>query len=163
VAKDFSSTPDEVLREAVGYKAICIFVNKKILPEQVEILKKNGNELILCCSAGYDNVPLEELKEAGLRVARVPSYSPSSIAEYAISSLLALSKNLQRSYEHTKKANFTIAGLQCILIEDKVIGVIGTGLIGKMFVQKAAGLCKEVICFDAYPSHEWIDKIPNAR
>ncbi len=84
-------------------------------------MKANGNKLVLCCSAGFDNVPIELCKEAGIRVARVPSYSPSSIAEYAISSMLALAKNLQKSYEQTKDADFTIAGLQCILIEDKKV------------------------------------------
>ena len=32
---------------------------------QVEILKENGNKLVLHCSAGYDNSPSEELKAAG--------------------------------------------------------------------------------------------------
>ena len=59
--------------------------------------------------------------EEGIRVARVPSYSPSSIAEYAISSMMALAKNLQMSYEQTKHADFTIGGLQCILMEDKAV------------------------------------------
>ncbi len=54
--------PDEVLRHADGYTAICIFVNKKILDSQVEILKDNGNKLILCCSAGFDNVPIDLCK-----------------------------------------------------------------------------------------------------
>ena len=44
---------------------------------------------------------------------------------------MALAKNIQKSYELTKNADFTIGGLQCILLEDKVAGVIGTGLIGK--------------------------------
>ena len=105
-------------------------MNKKITNEQVDILQANGNKLILCCSAGFDNVPIEKCKEVGIKIARVPSYSPSSIAEYAVSSIMALAKNIQKSYELTKKADFTIGGLQCMLLEDKVAGVIGTGLIG---------------------------------
>ena len=142
---------------------MCIFVNKKILPSQVDILKANGNKLILCCSAGFDNIPLEQVKAAGIRVGRVPSYSPSSIAEYAISSILALSKNIQKSYELTKEADFTIGGLQCILLEDKTVGIIGTGLIGKKTVQKISGLVKKVLCYDAYPANDWIATIPNAE
>ena len=118
------------MKEAAGYTAICIFVNKRITNEQVEILHANGNKLILCCSAGFDNVPVEKCNDAGIKVARVPSYSPSSIAEYAVSSIMALAKNIQKSYEMTKRADFTIGGLQCMLLEDKVAGVIGTGLIG---------------------------------
>ena len=52
VATGFHGVPDEILKQAHGYTAICVFVNKKISPEQVEILKDNGNKLILCCSAG---------------------------------------------------------------------------------------------------------------
>jgi len=129
----------------------------------LDLLKKNGNKLILCTSAGYDNIPLEALKAADIRVARVPAYSPSSIAEYALSSILALSKNIQKSYELTKEADFTIGGLQCILLEDKVAGVIGTGLIGKKTVQKLSGLFKKVLCYDAFPAHDWIGGIPNAE
>jgi len=56
VATGFTGVPDEVLRQAAGYKAICIFVNKKIQESQAHILKENGNQVILCCSAGFDNV-----------------------------------------------------------------------------------------------------------
>ena len=94
---------------------------------------------------------------------RVPSYSPSSIAEYAVSSIMALAKNIQKSYELTKTADFTIGGLQCMLLEDKVAGIIGTGLIGKKCVQKISGLVSKVLCFDAYPANDWIKTIPNAE
>ena len=136
--------PDGVLMEAEGYQSICLFVNKKLTESQIDILAENGNKLILCCSAGFDNIPIEKAKAKGLRVARVPSYSPSSIAEYAISSIFALSKNIQKSYELTKQADFTIAGLQCMLLEDKTAGIIGTGLIGKKTAQKISGLVGKV-------------------
>lgn len=139
LAEGFHGVPDEVLKEANGYTALCLFVNKKLKPEQVDILKSNGNKLILCCSAGFDNVPVDQCKEAGIRIGRVPSYSPASIAEYAVSSIMSLAKNIQKSYELTKKADFTIGGLQCILLEDKVAGIIGTGLIG---MDQPKYLCK---------------------
>ena len=82
MATGFHGVPDETLRQAEGYTAICIFVNKKIQPTQVDILKSNGNKLILCCSAGFDNIPLDEVKAAGIRVGRVPAYSPSRYVNY---------------------------------------------------------------------------------
>lgn len=158
-----SGVSDDNLRGAKGFKAICIFVNKKIEARQVEILKENGNQLILHCSAGYDNSPTAELKEAGIRAARVPSYSPASIAEYAITQILALAKNTHMSYVMTKKADFDITSLQCQLVENKVAGIIGTGLIGRMAAEKISGLVSKVLCFDVYPDHEWIKKIANAE
>ena len=163
VAEGFSGVPDEILRQAEGFKAICIFVNKKVKPEQIDILKSNGNQLILCCSAGFDNVPLDQCKASGIRVGRVPSYSPSSIAEYAVSSIMALAKNIEKSYVMTKKADFSIGSLQCMLLEDKVAGIIGTGLIGKKTVQKISGLVSKVLCYDAFPNQDWIANVPNAE
>jgi len=158
-----SGISDENLRGAKGFTAICIFVNKKILPEQVEIIKENGNQLILHCSAGFDNSPTSELREAGVRVARVPSYSPSSIAEYALTQIMALAKNTQMSYEMTKKADFEISNMQCILMENKVCGIVGTGLIGKQMAKKISGLVDKVLCFDVYPDNVWIKTIFNAE
>jgi len=158
-----SGVTDENLKGAAGFTAICIFVNKKISAEQATILKDNGNQLILHCSAGFDNSPTEELKSAGIKVARVPSYSPGSIAEYAVTQIMALAKNTHMSYVMTKKADFDITSLQCLLLENKVCGVIGTGLIGKKCVQKISGLVEKVVCFDAYPDSEWIKSVPNAE
>jgi len=154
---------DDALREAKGFTAVCIFVNKKILPSQVPILVDNGNKLILHCSAGYDNAPWEELKAAGIAVYRVPSYSPASIAEFAITNILALAKNVEKSFVMTKMADFEIEPLQCILLETRICGVIGTGLIGKITAKKISALVDKVLCYDVYPDHEWIKTVPNAE
>jgi len=154
---------DGNLRKAKGFTAICIFVNKKIEPRQVEILKENGTKLVLHCSAGYDNSPTKELKEAGIRAARVPSYSPGSIAEYAVTQIMALAKNTHMSYVMTKKADFDITSLQCLLLENKTCGIIGTGLIGKKTAEKISGLVEKVLCFDVYPDKDWISTVPRAE
>ena len=49
-----------------------------------------------------------------------------------------------------------------MLLEDKIAGVIGTGLIGKKCVQKLSGLVSRVLCYDAFPASDWIKTIPNA-
>merc|ERR1712135_115236 len=56
-----------------------------------------------------------------------------------------------------------MGGLQCILLEDKVAGIIGTGFIGRKTVEKIAGLVKKVVCYDAYPNQDWIKTVPNAE
>ena len=63
----------------------------------------------------------------------------------------------------TKKADFSIGSLQCMLLEDKVAGIIGTGLIGKKTVQKISGLVSKVLCYDAFPNQDWIANVPNAE
>ena len=55
----------------------------------------------------------------------------------------------------------TIGVFQCLLMENKTCGVIGTGLIGKKAAAKVSGLVDKVLCFDVYPDNEWINTIPN--
>jgi len=162
VVSQESGVTDENLRGAKGFTAICIFVNKKIEARQVPILVENGNRVVLHCSAGFDNSPTAELKAAGIKALRVPSYSPGSIAEYAIAQIMALAKNTHMSYVMTKKANFEVTSMQCLLMENKICGVLGTGLIGRKAAAKVSGLVEKVLCFDVYPDHEWIKTIPNA-
>ena len=142
--------PDSALRrDTVGYTAICLSVNKVICEDQVKFLKKNGIKLILCCSLGYYNVPVEACKAAGIRVARVPLCSPSGISMYAINLVTKLSKNLRRDWS------------------DCSLGVLGTGFNGRQFAEDMSGHVREIICFDknsAFPFlGGWIKKLPNGR
>ena len=93
----------------------------------------------------------------------MPSYSPASIAEYAVTQMMALAKNTQMSYVMTKKADFEISNMQCILMENKTCGIIGTGLIGRMTAKKVSGLVDKVLCYDVFPDHDWIKTIGNAE
>ncbi|MBQ4253832.1 MAG: HPr family phosphocarrier protein, partial [Erysipelotrichaceae bacterium] len=61
---------------ARGYDAVCIFVNDDASKEVVDILAGSGIRLILLRCAGFNNVDLEAAKEHGIKVARVPAYSP---------------------------------------------------------------------------------------
>eukprot|EP00091_Calanus_sinicus_P005980 TRINITY_DN1653_c0_g1_i13.p1 TRINITY_DN1653_c0_g1~~TRINITY_DN1653_c0_g1_i13.p1 ORF type:complete len:172 (-),score=58.05 TRINITY_DN1653_c0_g1_i13:243-716(-) len=76
---------------------------------------------------------------------------------------MALAKNTHMSYVMTKKADFEITNMQCLLLENKICGVIGTGLIGKKCAAKISGLVEKVLCFDVFQDNEWIKTIPNAE
>ena len=56
----------------------------------------------------FHNLNIEEFFQ-------VPSYSPGSIAEYAIAQIMALAKNTHMSYVMTKKANFEVTSMQVIV------------------------------------------------
>lgn len=44
--------------------------------------------------AGFDRVDLKACEKAGIVVARVPTYSPSSVAEHAAAMLMCLNRSL---------------------------------------------------------------------
>ncbi len=138
---------------AAGYDAVCIFVNDIADKETLETLKNCGVKLLVLRCAGFNNVDIQNLPE-GLKVVRVPRYSPYAVAEHAVALLLSVDRKIYKSYQRTKKYNFTLNGLLGFDIHGKTIGVIGTGKIGKVFIQIMKGFGTEVLAYDVYQDKE---------
>ena len=66
---------------ARGYDAVCAFVNADAGAMTLEILAGFGVKLVLMRCAGFDAVNVPVAEDLGLKVTRVPAYSPEAIAE----------------------------------------------------------------------------------
>lgn len=138
---------------ARGYDAVCIFVNDFADKRTLEILKECGVKLIVLRCAGFNNVDIENLPN-DLTVVRVPEYSPYAVAEHAVALLLSIDRKIYKAYQRTKKYNFTLNGLLGFDIHGKTVGVIGTGKIGKAFIQIMKGFGTEVLAYDVFEDKE---------
>lgn len=134
---------------ATGFDVVCIFVNDTANKVVLEKLKSLGVKLIALRCAGYNNVEISHLP-SGLGVVRVPAYSPYAVAEHTAGLLLALDRKVYKSYQRTKKYNFSLDGLLGFDIHEKTVGVIGTGKIGKVFINIMNGFGANVIAYDVY-------------
>lgn len=133
---------------AKGYDVVCIFVNDNANVEALKILEENGVKCVALRCAGFNNVSLEN--KGSLRVVRVPQYSPYSVAEHAVALLLNINRKIYKAYQRTKKYNFSIDGLLGFDIHGKTVGVIGTGKIGKVFIEIMNGFGANVIAYDLF-------------
>lgn len=131
-----------------GFDAVCIFVHDKVDKETFKILNDNGVKLLALRCAGFNNVDIEN--RGNVRVVRVPQYSPYAVAEHAVALLLNITRKLYKSYQRTRKYNFTLDGLLGFDIHGKTIGVIGTGKIGKVFIKIMKGFGTNVIAYDLF-------------
>ena len=73
---------EETASLAKGYDGICAFVNADISAPVMESLHTQGIRLILMRCAGYNNVDLKTAEKYGIKVLRVPGYSPEAVAEH---------------------------------------------------------------------------------
>ena len=135
-----------------GYDVVCIFVNDNANAETLKILEQNGVKCLALRCAGFNNVDLTQ--KGNLRVVRVPQYSPYSVAEHAVALLLNINRKIYKSYQRTKKYNFSIDGLLGFDIHGKTVGVIGTGKIGKVFIEIMNGFGANVIAYDLFKDEE---------
>ena len=90
--------------------------------------------------------------ELGIRVVRVPAYSPYSVAEHTIALILALNRHIPRAVARVRDGNFALDGLVGFDMHGKTAGVVGTGTIGKVVVRLLAGFGCRVLACDPFPS-----------
>lgn len=109
-------------KTANGCEAVCIFVNDDGSRPVLEELKAHGVKYIALRCAGFNNVDLEAAKELGLRVVRVPAYSPEAVAEHAIGMMMSLNRRIHRAYQRTRDANFSLEGLTGFTMYGKTAG-----------------------------------------
>lgn len=144
---------------AKGFKAVVAFVNDDICKETIDVLKDNGVEIIAMRCAGYNNVDLHAAKDV-MPVVRVPEYSPHAVAEHTLALLLTLVRKTHKAYIRTRDFNFSLSGFVGFDLYGKTLGAIGTGKIGKAFIDICKGMGMNVIAFDPVPSQGYIEYVP---
>ena len=137
--------------------AVCAFVNDTLNAEVLESLSKKGVKYIALRCAGFNNVDLEAAKRLGMRVCRVPAYSPEAVAEHAMAMILTLNRKTHKAYNRVREQNFSLNGLMGFNLYQKTIGVIGTGNIGTAFAKIAKGFGAQVLAYDITENQELTD------
>ena len=136
---------------ARGFDGVCVFVNDTVNAQVIDILAKNGVKLLALRCAGYNNVDLNHAR-GKLRVVRVPAYSPYAVAEHAMALLLTSIRRIHKAYNRTREFNFSLSGLTGFDLHGKTVGVIGTGKIGKVFINICRGFGMKVLAYDKFPA-----------
>jgi D-lactate dehydrogenase len=137
---------------AAGSPVVCAFVNDELGRTTLEILAARGVRLIAMRSAGFNNVDLAAAAALGLRVVRVPAYSPHAVAEHTVALILALNRKIHRAYQRVRDGNFSLDGLLGFDLNGRAVGVVGTGIIGTTVagILNGFGMC--VLASDPFPN-----------
>lgn len=145
-------TPDTV-ELAKGSDAVCIFVNDTVNAEVIDKLDTYGIKMIALRCAGYNNVDVEHAF-GKIHVTHVPAYSPYAVAEHAAALLLTSVRRIHKAYNRTREFNFSLSGLTGFVLHGKTVGVIGTGRIGRLFIDICKGFGMHVIAYDKFPAKD---------
>lgn len=137
-----------------GFDGVCIFVNDHADSEIITELKNNGIKVIALRCAGFNNVDVKAAEKAGIRVVRVPAYSPEAVAEHAVALIMTLNRKTHKAYLRIKENNFSLERLTGFNIYGKTVGVVGTGKIGKAFCKIMLGFGAKVIAYDKFEDDE---------
>lgn len=145
-------TPDTASL-AAGCEGVCVFVNDTVNAEVIDRLYELGVKVIALRCAGYNNVDLRHTY-GKIHVMHVPAYSPYAIAEHAMAMLLTSIRRIHKAYIRTKDFNFSLSGLAGFDLHGKTVGVVGTGRIGRVFIDICRGFGMNVIAYDKFPAKD---------
>lgn len=144
---------EDTCRLAEGHEVVCVFVNDDINRTVIDKLCEMNVRLIALRCAGYNNVDVE-YAYGRIHIVRVPAYSPYAVAEHAMALLLTSIRRIHKAYIRTKDFNFSLNGLTGFDLHGKTVGVIGTGKIGRIFIDICRGFGMNVIAYDKFPAKD---------
>ena len=135
-------------------EAICAFVSADVGSDVMQVLHGRGVKLVLMRCAGFNNVDLDAATKYGIKVMRVPGYSPEAVAEHAIALAMAVNRHLHKAYIRVRENNYSLQGLDGVNFYGKTAGIVGTGRIGAAMARICYGFGMKVIAYDAYQNKD---------
>ena len=142
---------EDTVNLADGYDGVCVFVNDTVNARVIDRLCEMGVKIVALRCAGFNNVDMK-YAFGRIHVLRVPAYSPYAVAEHAMALLLTSIRRIHKAYIRTKDFNFSLAGMTGFDLHGKTVGVIGTGRIGRVFIDICHGFGMKVLAYDKFPA-----------
>ena len=137
-----------------NFDIISVFVGSNIDKEVINVFP--NLKLIATRSTGFDHIDLKAAKEKNIPIAYVPGYGDNTVAEFAFGLILNLSRKIYTGFDQIRETgSFSLEGLRGFDLNNKTIGIIGTGRIGRYMVKIAKGFGMKVIAFDVKPDENF--------
>ena len=150
----YERTSPEEAAERIG-DADVVFLNKTVITrETLEKCKKL--KFISVIATGYNTVDVIAARELGIPVSNVPSYGTEAIGQHAFALLLEITNRVGHHDAEVRKGRKNNARDWCfwdyspIELENKTMGIIGLGRIGKITMRGALAFGMKVLAYDSF-------------
>jgi len=108
-----------------------------------------GLRLLSLWGTGTDNVDLAAAARHGVTVTNTPGISAISIAEHALTLMLAVARRIPRLDAEVRQGRWPRG--QAAQMHGKTLGIIGLGAVGRRFARLGAGIGMRVIAWTMNP------------
>jgi D-lactate dehydrogenase len=134
---------------------ISVFTNSVINKDIIDLLP--NLKFVATRSTGFDHIDYKYAVTKGIKVSNVPAYGSETVAEFAFALILTLSRKIREANNALKEnRDYSVPkNVQGFDLENKTIGVVGTGKIGKNVIRIARGFNMNILAYDLYPDLEF--------
>lgn len=127
-------------------EALSVFIDSDLSKKVLSKFPKL--KFIILRSVGFSHVDLSYAEEKGIKVLNAPHYGDHSIAEYTFALLLNISRKIIKAADDVKTQNINDIEYQGIELQNKTMGIVGLGAIGKKVADIAKGFSMNPIYYD---------------
>jgi D-lactate dehydrogenase len=139
---------------AKGYDGVVAFQQSPYTAEILDKLGDFGIKVLSLRNVGVDNVNFESANKNHIIVTNVPAYSPNAIAELAVTEMMMLLRNSKKFAKKQLSGDLRWAPEIGEELNQKTVGVLGTGRIGRVLIDICRGFGAKVIGYDPYRNSE---------
>ncbi|MDY4003587.1 MAG: D-2-hydroxyacid dehydrogenase, partial [Ligilactobacillus saerimneri] len=143
---------------AKGADGAVVYQQLDYTAETLQALADNGITKMSLRNVGIDNIDMAKAKELGFQITNVPVYSPNAIAEHAAIQAARILRQDKRMDEKMAKRDLRWAPTIGREVRDQVVGVVGTGHIGQVFMQIMEGFGAKGIAYDIFKNPKLEEK-----
>ncbi len=144
--EDFTSTKEEIEAKIQNYNGIIIRSRFKI--DKTFLDKATNLQFIARVGAGLESIDCDYAIEKGVHLIAAPEGNSNAVGEHALGMLLSLMNKLNRADKLVREGKWIREGNRGYELEDKTVGIIGYGNMGKSFAKKLRGFDVKVLCHD---------------
>lgn len=153
----YNETPEEKILERVEGFSIVVTKEMKV---SGDIIRAFPDCVKMICEAGtgYNNLDLEAAREKGIAICNIPAYSSQRVAHTAIMMILNLASSMQKQMQMLYAGNHDNFHKHLMVshveVNNKTLGIIGYGNIGKEVIKVAQALGMKTIVSTRTPRED---------
>jgi D-3-phosphoglycerate dehydrogenase len=110
--------------------------------------KADRLKVIARYGVGVDNVDLAAAREMGITVTNTPGANSVSVAELALTLILSLARQIPEAASAVQDGKWPRLG--GLTLENKTVGLVGLGAIGKQLTRRLQGFDCRIMAYDPY-------------
>jgi D-3-phosphoglycerate dehydrogenase len=112
-------------------------------------------KLIARSGVGYDSIDLDAARKHGVWVTTTIGSNHDAVADFALGLILDVARRLQEISQHVRAGEWRrFPGFE---LRDKVLGIVGTGRVGREVATRASAFGMRIVAHDLYPSEQWAE------
>ena len=145
--------PDVLAEKVKEFDALIVRSATKVRVPVIDAAASAGKlKIIIRGGVGVDNIDVDYAKSKGIAVANTPNASSASVAELAITHMLALARFVAISNVTMRNGQWEKKAYKGVELTGKTLGVFGMGRIGRETAKRAEALGMKVIYTDSFPA-----------